>query len=126
MPRAALSLTARIALGAAVLVGFGSPAGGINVHLDSSRVPASCGACHEGHGRPGSPMLAGSQTEVCLTCHDSRARTDRLVVEGVLAPGAQPQLMATTLALPYIHPLTHGAFSRHESGELSRKRTRGR
>jgi predicted CXXCH cytochrome family protein len=59
-------------------------------------------------------MLPGAQTDLCLTCHDSRTKADRAVTSGVLAPGARPLLLGTTLAQPFTHPLSDGTFSRRE------------
>lgn len=38
-------------------------------HLDKSKNPYGCSACHKGHGRKGTPMLNASKQEFCFTCH---------------------------------------------------------
>lgn len=111
MPRTALKLAALAWLAAALPSAAGAA---LDAHLDSSRVPASCRACHEGHGVSGSPMLPAPQAEVCLSCHGSEAGVNRLAGEGILSGLARPQLLSTVLAQPFSHPLTPGAFSRHQ------------
>jgi len=113
LPRLIAALTAAGSL----LAGGGARA--TNPHLDPGRVPGGCRACHEGHGAPGSPMLAAPQNEVCLACHDSRARADEQVRLGRLAPGADPPLLGATLSMPSTHPLTETAYSRHEPGAVT-------
>ena len=38
-------------------------------HLDSSRVPGGCGACHRGHGERATMMLVQQKEELCFSCH---------------------------------------------------------
>jgi predicted CXXCH cytochrome family protein len=94
-------------------------AGAVDPHLDPGLVPASCTACHEGHGVSRSPMLPAPQMEVCLRCHDSSAGVDRLIAAGKLSPEADPVMLGATLAQPYNHPLSPEAFSRREEGAVT-------
>jgi len=111
--RASLTL-----LAAAALVAAGGAAGAapsaLDPHLDRSLVPGSCQACHRGHGMSRSPMLPAPQKQVCLVCHDSQAKRDRMISEGVLDAAAEPTSLASTFSQPYTHPLTDGAFSRFQ------------
>ena len=77
MPRVAL----RILL--VLVVTLGSPALlAIDPHMDASRVPGMCSACHKGHGVARSPMLPAPQVDVCLSCHGSQANRDRMSQKG--------------------------------------------
>lgn len=107
MPRAALT---------AAVLGFLLAAGAsaIDPHLDSSLLPVACLSCHQGHGVSRSPMLPSAQLEVCLACHDSQARVDRLIQERRLSPQATPQLLSAVRAKQHVHPLSAEAFSRRE------------
>jgi predicted CXXCH cytochrome family protein len=56
-------------------------------HLDRSKNPLGCGACHRGHGKRGTMMLAFSKQEFCFSCHgldsappEVRAKKDILAV----------------------------------------------
>jgi predicted CXXCH cytochrome family protein len=114
-----LSRTTLISVLALIAVAAGLPTSALDPHLDSSLLPGSCKACHLGHGASRSPMLPGPQSELCLSCHDSQAKVDRAVARGALAPGARPPLLGTTLAQPFRHPLTEGAFSHREDGAVT-------
>jgi predicted CXXCH cytochrome family protein len=110
----------------------------IDPHMDPELVPGQCRACHAGHGESGSPMLRAVQVEVCFACHGTENDRDRMIAEGVLAQSVRPQLMAATLAEAFAHPISEGAYSRHEAnvvtctschsphrGNLGRERLRG-
>lgn len=43
--------------------------GGIPTHLDNSINEFGCGACHKGHGRPGTAMLRKTVPDLCFNCH---------------------------------------------------------
>jgi predicted CXXCH cytochrome family protein len=86
----------------------------IDAHLDPNVVSIGCPACHRGHGVSRSPMLPGTQTEVCLSCHDSQAKTDRLIGDGTLDKEARPQLLSAALSQPFTHPMDDKAFSRRD------------
>jgi predicted CXXCH cytochrome family protein len=63
-------------------------------------------------------MLPGPQTGICLSCHGNQAGQDRLVRESLLTAGSQPGRIDQQLAHPFVHPLNHQAFSRHEPGAV--------
>jgi len=90
-----------------------------NPHLDRSIVQSGCPACHESHGVSRSPMLPAPQTEVCLSCHGSKARADQQVSRGVMSPNANLQLLTPTLAQPFTHPISEDAYSRREPGVVT-------
>jgi predicted CXXCH cytochrome family protein len=90
-----------------------------NPHLDRSIVQSGCPACHESHGASRSPMLPAPQTEVCLSCHGSKAEADQQVSRGVMSPNANLQLLTETLAQPFTHPISGDAYSRHEPGVVT-------
>jgi len=106
MPRAALILLTALALTARV-----APVAAQTPHMDPSRVPGSCPACHVGHGVPDSPMLPRPVSGVCLTCHGDQAGRDTMIRRGMLAGDADPPLLSTVLSQPYLHPLDEGATS---------------
>ena len=118
MPRSALILAAALCV-----VWSGAARGQeplrIDPHLDSSLMLEGCASCHVGHGISRSPMLARPQQEVCLSCHDSQASIDGLVRSGALASEARPPLVTTSLAMPFSHPLSQGAFSRRQLGVVT-------
>lgn len=92
---------------------------GLDPHMDPTVVPAGCAACHKGHGVSRSPMLPQPQRAVCLLCHGARSTADQQVMQGVLAADARPRALSSVLSQPYVHPLTHGAFSEHEPGAVT-------
>jgi len=107
----------RIALTGILILALSEPAagvGGLNPHVNPGEILVGCIACHRGHGVPRSPMLPGSQKEVCLSCHDSRARFDNQVIQGIVAGTASPPFLAAVLAKPFAHPLSSQALSRNE------------
>ncbi len=106
MPRPALILPAAAAFLAAALSGPAQVP-----HMDPSRVPGSCPACHVGHGIPDSPMLDRPVAAVCLQCHGSRADRDAMVARGLLAGDAEPPLLSGALSQPYLHPVEDRAAS---------------
>lgn len=118
MPRGALTLAAVVV----ALIAGASHARDVGTapdpHLDPGIVPGSCSVCHRGHGLPGSPMLAAPQSDVCMECHDSRARRDRAVETRKLTPTPRATLLGSSLAQPYTHPISEHAFSRHEPGAV--------
>lgn len=59
-------------------------------------------------------MLPAPQTQVCLSCHGSQAQADALVRSRDLSPIATPTLLSTNLSRPFVHPISEGAFSRHQ------------
>ncbi|MCP4657915.1 MAG: hypothetical protein GY856_21110 [bacterium] len=108
----------RAALTVILILVLGDPAaavGGLNPHVNPSEVLVGCIACHRGHGVPRSPMLPTYQKEVCLSCHDSRARFDYQVIRGIVAGTASPAFLAAVLSKPSVHPLSAYALSRNES-----------
>jgi len=76
-----------------------------NPHIDPSTVTGGCPACHRGHGAGSTPMLPGSQKQLCLSCHGSIGETGRRTGEGAIAPGARPVLLGGLDAKLYTHPL---------------------
>ena len=38
-------------------------------HLDRSKVPQGCSACHKGHGKKATVMLEQSKNDLCFKCH---------------------------------------------------------
>jgi len=104
MPRPPLIL-----LAAAVLVT--GTAAAQTPHMDPSRVPGGCPACHVGHGVPESPMLSGSVEEVCLQCHGAPSDQNAMVTRGMLAGDATPPLLSSALSQPYVHPMETAATS---------------
>lgn len=108
MPRAALTLLLGLALAAP---GLAQRPGSLDPHLDPSRVPGGCPACHRGHGQPRSPMLPDTQRAVCLGCHGTRADLERQVRLGLLAADARPPLLGVALNQPHVHPLNERAYS---------------
>ena len=117
MSRAALrGLLTVAAFGLAAAVCWCS---GVDPHMDPSIVPAGCAACHEGHGASRSPMLPKPQAEVCLSCHGSETDLNRQSMLGNVASNARPRLISSSLAKPFVHPLTRGAFSRYEPDVVS-------
>ena len=117
MPRLSLIVAGAAALG--LLTGSAQPLLGVDSHLDPSLVTAECQACHRGHGLSRSPMLIAAQQEVCLSCHGSKAKADQAVSQGILSKNAEPQLLSSTLALPYHHPMSEAAFSGRSSDEVA-------
>lgn len=111
MPRAALIavMLALLALSAAAK----------DPHLDPSLLPSGCAGCHEGHGSSGSPMLGTPQKSVCLGCHESQAAVDRQKALGEIGGHAQPPIVGADLALPFRHPVSDTAFSKHEEGTVA-------
>jgi predicted CXXCH cytochrome family protein len=108
-----------ISILAVSLGGMASTLAARDPHLDSSLVPASCKACHRGHGAPRSPMLPAPQVVVCGACHDSQTARDRTRMQGRLSTIARPQLLSSVLAKPFVHPLNDQAFSRDEPGVVT-------
>ncbi|GBD99316.1 cytochrome c nitrite reductase pentaheme subunit [bacterium BMS3Abin07] len=45
------------------------PAFAVPTHLDRSKVPQGCGACHKGHGQRGTLMLNSPEVSLCFKCH---------------------------------------------------------
>jgi len=43
----------------------------VPTHLDKTKVPTGCRACHKGHGVRGTVLLEKSKDEMCLKCHGS-------------------------------------------------------
>lgn len=121
MPRAAVISTAVLAVGLALFGARsgGAADGGLDPHMDQGLLPRACTACHEGHGTSGSPMLPAPQRQVCLACHDSRARAAQEVTGGSLSMHARPTLLAPVLTQPYTHPVSEGAFSRDDPGAVT-------
>ncbi len=76
-----------------------------NPHLDPATVTGGCAACHQGHGAARTPMLPGSQKQLCLSCHGSIAETGRRTGEGAIAASARPVLLGAMDAKLYAHPL---------------------
>lgn len=76
-----------------------------NPHLDPMSVTGGCASCHAGHGAPRSPMLPGSQKQLCLSCHGSMADTARRASLGAIASTARPSLLGPTLDKLYAHPI---------------------
>jgi predicted CXXCH cytochrome family protein len=64
-------------------------------------------------------MLADTQSDVCLSCHGSRGKFDDKVTKGLVSPVAQPSFLDDVLSMPFIHPLSPEAFSRHEPGVVT-------
>ncbi|NOZ77989.1 MAG: hypothetical protein GXP48_02170 [Acidobacteria bacterium] len=95
----------------AFLLGVAALAAGQTPHMDPSRVPGSCMACHMGHGVSGSPMLSEPVDAVCLRCHGTLSDRNRMIMEGLLAGDATPLSLSSVLAQPYTHPLDASATS---------------
>ena len=106
MPRPAMILAASAVLAASAAVATAQ-----TPHMDPSRVPGGCPACHVGHGIPDSPMLPTPVETVCLQCHGTPADRDRMVVRGHLAADAAPPLLSADLTQPYLHPMDDAATS---------------
>lgn len=87
----------------------GHPATARNPHLDPASVSGGCAACHQGHGAPRSPMLPGSQKQLCLSCHGSLAEMSRRAAAGVIAANARPALLGATSGQLYAHPIDESA-----------------
>lgn len=123
MSRAAMSVAMRVLWGGALIVAVllapAASAGGLDPHVDASRLPRSCAACHQGHGRSGSPMLPTAQQALCLSCHGTAADVARQVARGELAAGVEPPLVGNALELPVTHPIDGAAFSRWDSGAVT-------
>ncbi|MCB1035217.1 MAG: cytochrome c3 family protein, partial [Acidobacteria bacterium] len=114
MSRAALTAAAlSLALSLPATVEAVSP------HVNPGVVPTACTACHRGHGLSRSPMLASSQIELCLSCHGSATSLEEQVRRGHVVSGVRPPLLGNVLSQPFVHPLTEGAFSRHETGVIT-------
>lgn len=96
----------------ATLVIWAAPAHGLDPHVDSSLIPKTCSACHEGHGMSTSPMLPTPQRQLCLDCHGTAAGVSRQVTDGRLSAGASPPLVGAAFDLPVTHPVDMAAFSR--------------
>ncbi len=45
------------------------PASAAPTHLDKTKIPGGCGACHKGHGKSATPMLNERKDMFCFTCH---------------------------------------------------------
>ncbi len=106
MPRTPLILLAAVVLTAAV-----RPVAAQTPHMDPSRVPGGCPACHVGHGIPESLMLAEPVEAVCLQCHGTLADRNAMVTQGLLAGDATPPLLSSVLSQPYLHPMETTATS---------------
>lgn len=91
----------------------------VHPHLDPTRVTGGCRACHEGHGASQSPMLQAPQSEICLSCHSTRAAADTATSRGLLAPTADPPLLSLDLTQPFLHPLDEQAYSLREPGVVT-------
>ena len=114
MPRAALkTLIVTMAMGAAC------GAWAMDPHLDPALLPDGCAACHRGHGKSRSPMLPAAQVDLCLSCHDSQTRLEQITGRGEVALGTRSTFLASTLANPYVHPMSEQAFSRREPGVVT-------
>ena len=105
MPRAALTLLTAVLLSAAFPVAAQTP------HMDPSRVPGGCPACHVGHGIPESPMLGQPVEATCLQCHGTLSDRNAMVTRNMLAGDATPPLLSSALSQPYVHPMETGATS---------------
>ncbi len=106
MPRPPLTvLSLVVCLAGAVLAGGQTP------HMDPSRVPGSCIACHVGHGVSASPMLPEPVDAVCLRCHGTLGDRNRMIRAELLAGDAAPPSLSLVLAQPYTHPLDPSASS---------------
>jgi predicted CXXCH cytochrome family protein len=46
-------------------------------HLDLSKVPDGCGACHKGHGKRATVMLSSSKEELCFKCHGATKKKEK-------------------------------------------------
>ncbi|MFQ5527550.1 MAG: cytochrome c3 family protein [Thermoanaerobaculia bacterium] len=115
MPRTTLTV-AGFALSAALA---SAPAQAVHPHMDLTVVTGGCRACHAGHGVSSSPMLPAPQSDVCLSCHSSRAAADEMVSRGLLSPTADPQLLSLELLQPFVHPVDSQSFSRSEPGAVT-------
>lgn len=117
MPRVALTRTLLLAAAAALAAALRLAA--LDPHVDPTRVPAGCGACHAGHGASRSPMLPAPQQQVCLRCHDSQTRLSQEVLRGAVSSDARPPLLSAVLSQPSVHPVSAQAFSREEPGAVT-------
>lgn len=112
MPRAAL-----IAIPALLLVA--SSGWAVDPHVDLSIVEIGCPACHLSHGVSRSPMLPAPQREVCMNCHESQGKANRMVAERALSATARPQFLSQVFSQPFVHPVSEQAYSRHEPGVVT-------
>ncbi len=105
MPRAALGIIALVAL--AARFGVAAPLAG-DPHLDPSLLPAGCSSCHVGHGESDTPMMGGSQKQICLGCHGEGSGSKRAILGG--------RTGATRLGqAAFGHPVDDQAWSRHDA-----------
>ncbi len=58
-----------VAFGGSVDEAGAAKKGGTPTHLDNSINEFGCGACHKGHGRPGTAMLRKTVPDLCFNCH---------------------------------------------------------
>lgn len=114
-----MSRTALKALIVAIMLGATGSARAIDPHLDPGLLPDGCIACHRGHGKSRSPMLPAAQVDLCLSCHDSQTRLEQRTGRTAITPGTGSTFLASTLANPYVHPMSEQAFSRHEPGAVT-------
>lgn len=115
MSRAALTITAiALALGASVHAALA-----VDPHLDPGLLPEGCAACHRGHGKSRSPMLPAAQVELCLSCHESQTRLELNNDGGRISLESGSAFLASTLASPFVHPLSDHAYSSREPGVVT-------
>ena len=115
MSRAALTIAAiALALGTAV---HGALA--MDPHLDPGVLPDGCAACHRGHGKSRSPMLPAAQVDLCLSCHESQTRLEQNNGGGTISLQSGSTFLASTLASPFVHPLSDHAYSSREPGVVT-------
>lgn len=83
-----------------------APKDAIPTHLDNSVNEFGCGACHKGHGRPGTAMLRKTVPELCFNCHSPMG-------DGPLSASSD---VYSSQFLRYKHPVLDTA-SRHRADE---------
>jgi predicted CXXCH cytochrome family protein len=115
VPHAALTIVAiALTLGTAI---HGARA--MDPHLDPGVLPDGCAACHRGHGESRSPMLPAAQVDLCLSCHESQTRLEQNSGGGRISLESSSTFLASTLASPFVHPLSDHAYSSREPGVVT-------
>ena len=90
-------------LAALTLLAAPAAAGPTNAHFDPTKFVKPCSPCHQGHGAPGTPRLAGGTTEFCLKCHETASRSAPRKAALGLGGAANPQDIRTEFTKPVTH-----------------------
>ncbi len=93
------------------LLAAGTPEAGPVAHREGTDINDACGACHRGHGAPGTPMLPEPTDKLCMGCHGGG---DAALKNKVLRQKRDKlRDVGRDFAKPYRHPV--------ETGELHRR-----